>query len=245
MQVKQLLPHVPPQAEVVVEGQAGKLPQQVHPVVVAVHRVVHHGVGVGEDVLGGDAIGPSQFIESLAPFLPVVVVELPDAPLGDVADPLPVVGVAVEGQALIVSYGMQVNQFVGCQGVEWLVPSGEIDRRVTVSPMVRKDLRHLVSAMRDNRRIVTVLHDEGPVHGAGDVDFRKMNCVSLYQVGFQFGRPFDGPVDPIAQGAAVWRFILEPFPLFTVNLREIHSFRRKSVHVEVVYPLVPVGGDSQ
>ena len=44
--------------------------------------------------------GPSHFVECLAPLLPVVVVELPDAPIGDVADLLAVGGISVEGQAL-------------------------------------------------------------------------------------------------------------------------------------------------
>ena len=57
------------------------------------------GVGVGEDVLGGDAIGAGQFREGVAPFLTVVVVELPEAPVGYVANPLPLCGVAVEGEA--------------------------------------------------------------------------------------------------------------------------------------------------
>ena len=95
VQVQQLLAHFGPVVEVPVQGQAGELPQQVHPVVVAIDRVVQDGVGLGEDILGGDALGPGQFLKGVAPFLAVVVVELPDTPVGDVADPLPVGGVAV------------------------------------------------------------------------------------------------------------------------------------------------------
>ena len=80
-----------------VEGQAGELAEQVDAVVVAVHRVVEHGVGVGEDVLGADAVGIA-LVKAGAPLLPVVVVDLAQAPLGDVADPLAVGGVAVEGR---------------------------------------------------------------------------------------------------------------------------------------------------
>ena len=50
--------HLGPVVKVWVQGQAGELPQQVHPIVVAVHRVVQDSVGVGEDVLGGDAFRP-------------------------------------------------------------------------------------------------------------------------------------------------------------------------------------------
>ena len=90
-----------------VQGQAGELPQQVHGVIVAVHGVVEHGVGVGENLLGGDAVLSGQGLEVVAPLLPVVPVDAVDAPLGDVAHPLPVLRVAVEGEALGVAGEVQ------------------------------------------------------------------------------------------------------------------------------------------
>lgn len=45
VQIQQLPAHPGPGPKVVVQGQARKLPQQVNPVVVAIHRVVQHGVG--------------------------------------------------------------------------------------------------------------------------------------------------------------------------------------------------------
>ena len=55
------------------------------------------GVGVGKDVLGGDAAVRIYGVKVLAPLFPVVLVDAPDAPLRDVADPLPIPRVAVEG----------------------------------------------------------------------------------------------------------------------------------------------------
>ena len=100
VQVQQLLAHLGPVVEVRVQGQAGELPQQVHGVFVPVGGIVEHGVGVGENLLGGDAVLPGQGLKFLAPLLPVVVVDAVDAPLGNVADPFAVRRVAVEGQAL-------------------------------------------------------------------------------------------------------------------------------------------------
>ena len=101
VEVEQIPAHFGPGIEVVVEGQAGELAEEVDAVVVAVHRVVEDGVGVGEDVLGGDAVGIAVVKSPCAPLLAVVVVDLAQAPLGDVADPLAVGGVAVEGEALL------------------------------------------------------------------------------------------------------------------------------------------------
>ena len=56
VQIQQPLAHFDPGGEVLVEGQAGEFAQQVDGVFVAVGRVVEHGVGVGENVLGGDGI---------------------------------------------------------------------------------------------------------------------------------------------------------------------------------------------
>ena len=100
VQVQQFLAHFPPEGEVGVEGEAGELAQQVHAVFLAVGRVVEDGVGVGEDVLGGDAVGPGQFVEMVAPLPPVVAVELPETPVGYIADPLPLGSVAVEGETI-------------------------------------------------------------------------------------------------------------------------------------------------
>ena len=61
---------------------------------------MEHGVGVGEDLLRGDAVLPGQGLEVVSPLPPVVVVDLVDAPLGDVADPLPGIRVTVEGKTL-------------------------------------------------------------------------------------------------------------------------------------------------
>ena len=65
-----------------------------------VQRIVEHRVGVGENLLGGDAVFSGPRLEVVAPLLPVVPVDAVDAPLGYVADPLPVLRVAVKGEAL-------------------------------------------------------------------------------------------------------------------------------------------------
>ena len=70
------------------EVDPGKLTAEVDLEPLAVGWVVEHGVGVGEDVLGGDVV------------VAVMLAELVQAPLGDVADPLAVGGVAVEGEAV-------------------------------------------------------------------------------------------------------------------------------------------------
>ena len=80
VQVQQLLAHLGPVVKVRVQGQAGKLPQQVDGVFVAVGGVVEHGVGVGENLLGGDAVLSGQGLELVAPLLPVVPVDVLDAP---------------------------------------------------------------------------------------------------------------------------------------------------------------------
>ena len=49
---------------------------------------MQHGVDIGEDVLCDDAV------------VAVMLAELPQPPIGDVADPLAVGRVAVEGEAL-------------------------------------------------------------------------------------------------------------------------------------------------
>ena len=54
VQVQQFPAHSRPVSEVAVQRQARKLTEQVYGVLFAVLRVVEHGVGVGEDVLGGD-----------------------------------------------------------------------------------------------------------------------------------------------------------------------------------------------
>ena len=68
VQFQQLPAHPHPCGEVPVHGQPGELPQQVKGVLLPVGGVVEHGVGVGEDVLGGDAI------------VAVVLPELPQTP---------------------------------------------------------------------------------------------------------------------------------------------------------------------
>ena len=94
VKVEQLAPHPRPDVELVVQRQTGEFAQQVLGVVVEVHRVVQHGVGVGEYILGADAVRV-YLVEVLAPLLTVVVVDTPDAPVGDVADALTLRGVAV------------------------------------------------------------------------------------------------------------------------------------------------------
>ena len=69
-----------PFIEVVVEGQARKFPQQVYSVLVAVHRVVEHGVGVGKDVLCGDAAVRVFGLKVFAPLFPVVLVDAAGCP---------------------------------------------------------------------------------------------------------------------------------------------------------------------
>ena len=93
VQVQQLPALANPPREVLLEIDSGKLPPQVNLVPLPVGRVVEHGVDVGEDVLGPDFI-------SINVVVAVVLAELPQAPLGDVADPLAVRRVAVEGEAL-------------------------------------------------------------------------------------------------------------------------------------------------
>ena len=114
-----------PSIKLAVEGQAGELAEQVDAVVVAVHRVVEHGVGVGEDVLGADAVG-IPLVKTGAPLLPVVVVDLAQAPLGDVADPLAVGGVAVEGEALGVAGEVPISQ-LSVPNVKCFAVRAEID----------------------------------------------------------------------------------------------------------------------
>ena len=61
---------------------------QVHGVSFTVDRVVQSRVRVGENILGGDVV------------IPVVLPELSQTPFRDVADPLAVLCIAVEGEAL-------------------------------------------------------------------------------------------------------------------------------------------------
>ena len=101
VQVKQApVQSAPIYVEVVVEGQARELPRQVYSVLLAVHRVVEHSVGVGKDVLCGDAAVRIDGLKVLAPLFLVVLVDELDAPLSNVADPLAVVCVTVQGEAL-------------------------------------------------------------------------------------------------------------------------------------------------
>ena len=99
VQVQQLLAHLGPQVEVVVQRQARELSQEIDLVVVSVHWIVQDSVGVGEYLFGGDSVRV-DVVEVLAPPLAVVVVDVLYGPIGDVADALAVVGVAVEGEAL-------------------------------------------------------------------------------------------------------------------------------------------------
>ena len=93
------------QAKVVLEVDPGELAAQVDLVALAVGRVVEHGVDVGEDVLGPDFI-------SINGVVAVVLAELPQPPLGDVADPLAVRRVAVEGEALGIAGEVPISQLV-------------------------------------------------------------------------------------------------------------------------------------
>ena len=67
VQVQQLLSHLGPVVEVGVQGQAGELPQQVHGVFAAVGGIVEYGVGVGENLIGGDAVFSGPRLEVVAP----------------------------------------------------------------------------------------------------------------------------------------------------------------------------------
>ena len=78
VQVQQLAPLLRPPGEIVLEVHSREVPPQVNLVLLAVGRVVEHGVDVGEDVLGRDGV------------VAVVLAELPQPPLGDVAHPLAV-----------------------------------------------------------------------------------------------------------------------------------------------------------
>ena len=102
-------------------GRAGELAQQVHRVFVAVGRVVEHGVGVGENLLGGDSILSGQHLEVVAPLLPVVPVDAVDAPPRDVAHPLPVLRVSVEGEALGFFQRVVPEHFISRQNRKWFV----------------------------------------------------------------------------------------------------------------------------
>ena len=88
VQFKQLLAQLGPFGEIIMERQAGGLARQVDGVLLAVDGVMQDRVGVGEYLLRRDGL------------IIVVVTELPQAPLGDVADPRPVLPVAVEREAL-------------------------------------------------------------------------------------------------------------------------------------------------
>ena len=67
--------HSCPRGEVLVEGEAGELLLEVDLVVVAVDGVMENGIGVGEDMLCGDAVW-ELLREVIAPRLAVVVVDL-------------------------------------------------------------------------------------------------------------------------------------------------------------------------
>ena len=153
VKVEQLAPHPRPDVELVVQRQTRKLAQQVRGVVVQVDGVVQHGVGVGEYILGADAVRV-DLVEVLAPLLTVVVVDTPDAPVGDVADALTLGRVAVEGQALRVACEVIINQPVCGQSIEVLPVHTETYDFVLVCPVAWEYLRHLVSAMRHDGRIV-------------------------------------------------------------------------------------------
>ena len=74
MQVEEFLAHARPCVEIVVQGQPGELAQEVDRIVMAVGGVMQYGVGVGEDLLGGDGVIGVVFAEAL------------QTPLRDVAD---------------------------------------------------------------------------------------------------------------------------------------------------------------
>ena len=119
VQVQQLLAHLAPVVEVPVQGQAGKLPQQVHGVLLTVHRIVEHGVGVGENLLGGDAVLSGQGLEVIAPLLPVVPVDPVDAPPSDVAHPLPVPGVSVDSLISWILFHLAVDMLLAFAQEFW------------------------------------------------------------------------------------------------------------------------------
>ena len=86
VQVQQLPPQPHKLGKLRLKVQTRKLAQQFNLPPLLIGRVVQHRVGIGEDVLGGDAV------------VAVMLPELPQPPLGDVAHPLTVRRVAVEGQ---------------------------------------------------------------------------------------------------------------------------------------------------
>ena len=80
----------------------------------SVRRVVQHRVGVREDIFGADAV------------VAVVLAELPQPPIGDVADPLAVRRVDVEREALGIAGEVEIGGLVCSQHVKRLAVHAEI-----------------------------------------------------------------------------------------------------------------------
>ena len=123
------------------ERQAREPLFEVNLVHLAVFRIVQRRVGVCEDVIGGDAALAGKPIVVIAPFGSVVVVDLLDPPLGDVADPLAVGSVSIEGETLGVAGEVEVSQLVGSQCVEMPTVDTEIDNLIRLLQVCAKTLR--------------------------------------------------------------------------------------------------------
>ena len=113
VEVEELFAQALPCVEVVVEGQAGELAEEVDGVLFAVLWVVEDGVGVGEDALGGDGLVAGETGVVVAPQGALVVVDVSDSPIGDVADALAVGSVAVEREALGLFEGVVSKNPIG------------------------------------------------------------------------------------------------------------------------------------
>ena len=142
MQFQQLAAHPRPRLEIPVKGQTGELPQQVNGVLLAVHRVVEGGVGIGEDVLGGDAA------------VAVMLAELPQPPLGDVADLFSFFRVTEERETVSVSGKVIIRETVCGQNIKRLAIRTDADHFVIWVSLVRKYAGLLIPPMSYYRGIV-------------------------------------------------------------------------------------------
>ena len=125
---------------------------------------MEYGVGVGENLPGGYAVLSGPRLEVVGPLPLVVPVDAVDAPPGDVAHPRSVLGVAVEGDALGITRQMKVGYFIYSQSVEIFSVNAEANQLVLLPFSVREYLGHLVPAVRNYRRVITMLDDKGPVY---------------------------------------------------------------------------------
>ena len=95
--------------------------------------------------------------------------ELSESPFCDVWNPLALVCIAVEREALRITCKVIVNYSFGRQDIKVFSVDGEADDFVLSLSLVRKYGRLLISSVSEYWGIVTVLRNERPKQSMSDV----------------------------------------------------------------------------